>query len=58
MIKNVHYKHLFLWLKKYDVINDDDLNNWKKIVLFRNELAHDMLKFLTQIPESDLLDLF
>ncbi|KLE03496.1 hypothetical protein PJV89_01305 [Aliarcobacter butzleri] len=48
----------FLWLKKYDVINDDDLNNWKKIVLFRNELAHDMLKFLTQIPESDLLDLF
>ena len=48
----------FLWLKKYDVINEDDLNNWEKIVLFRNELAHDMLKFLTQIPESDLLDLF
>ncbi|MCG3657725.1 hypothetical protein [Aliarcobacter butzleri] len=48
----------FLWLKKYDVINDDDLNNWERIVLFRNELAHDMLKFLTQIPESDLLDLF
>ncbi|QKQ72604.1 hypothetical protein [Nostoc sp. TCL240-02] len=43
--KNKHQASL-LWLKKMSAINDDDMKLVKNIVDHRNELAHELPKFL------------
>lgn len=46
------------WLKDMNVINSDDIEKFDKIKQCRNELAHEMTKFITKRPKNDPLPLF
>lgn len=47
-----------IWLQNMDAIDNKDIQKFKKIKTFRNKLAHEMLDFIANIPEDDLLELF
>lgn len=39
-------KVMSLWFKKWGILTDDDIEDIIRIRLYRNEVAHEMLKFL------------
>ena len=47
-----------IWLQDMEAIDNDDIIKFEKIKTFRNKLAHEMLDFIANIPEDDLLKLF
>ena len=60
-VLSLHKKPLtasLMWLQNMDTINNDDILKFKKITIFRNKLAHEMLGFLTNTQEEDLIELF
>jgi hypothetical protein len=46
-----------LWLKKQNIINQDDLDVFEKVRLHRNELAHETIKILTDSEKDINVDL-
>ena len=47
-----------IWLQDMEAIDNNDIIKFEKIKTFRNKLAHEMLDFIANIPEDDLLELF
>ncbi|GAJ05894.1 unnamed protein product, partial [marine sediment metagenome] len=46
------------WLKGMNVINDNDIETFNKIKDCRNELAHEIVNFVSKGPKNDPLPLF
>ncbi len=47
-----------LWLKKNEVINEQDLTNFEKIKTHRNELAHEMISYISNKNYTIEIELF
>ena len=47
-----------IWLQDMEAIDNNDIQKFEKIKTFRNKLAHEMLDFIANLPEDDLLELF